>query len=209
MKRKKIGTALIAVLLVFSLAVPAAAVTYPDLQGQWAWAKPYMEDLAARGIMTGYSDGTMKPGNDITGAEALAMLSRLYDLTDDALGLIYDDYGSIAEEALPASLSWVFDEAAVCLASGAIRGDELKKLDFEKPIEKEVLSVLLVRAMLLTGSLPAAIPTFADTDQITAAYRPYGGSRNCHGGRQEQFFSPYERIARRCRHHVFKSPGIS
>jgi hypothetical protein len=171
MNRNRILTALITILLLFSLAVPAGAVNYPDLQGHWA--KPYMEDMSERGIMNGYADGTMKPGNDITGAETLAMLSRIYVLTDDERARVYDDFGKTVEEKIPSSLSWAYQNMAVCLASGIIRTDELSNLDFSKPIEKEILSVLLVRAMKMTGSLPAAIPTFNDTSEITAAYRPY------------------------------------
>jgi hypothetical protein len=190
-------SALTAVLLLIALAVPAGAVNYSDLQGHWA--KSYMEDMVKRGIMNGYADGTMKPENDITGAEALVMLSRIYVLSEDELEMIYDDFGKTVEEKIPSSLKWAYKNIAVCLASGIIRADELSNLNFSEPVDKEILAVLLVRAMQMTGSLPAAVPTFNDTDEITAAYRPYIRLLCDLGivtGDEKNNFSPHKKVQR-------------
>ena len=41
------------------------------------WAKPEIETMIKRGIITGYTDGTFKPSNNITRAEFLTLLSRI------------------------------------------------------------------------------------------------------------------------------------
>jgi uncharacterized repeat protein (TIGR01451 family) len=45
-----------------------------------AWAKDYVAAAARYGLVTGYQDGTFRPGNLATRAEAVTMLSRLLDV---------------------------------------------------------------------------------------------------------------------------------
>ncbi|MGG4146051.1 S-layer homology domain-containing protein [Paenibacillus algorifonticola] len=45
-----------------------------------SWASPYINTLAAKGIVNGYADGSFKPDGTITRAEMVAILARLLDL---------------------------------------------------------------------------------------------------------------------------------
>lgn len=44
------------------------------------WAREHIEKMAELDVVNGYADGTYRPGNPVTRAEAAVMLSRLYDL---------------------------------------------------------------------------------------------------------------------------------
>ncbi len=44
------------------------------------WARDAIEKMAELDVVDGYADGTYRPGNPLTRAEAAVMLSRLYDL---------------------------------------------------------------------------------------------------------------------------------
>lgn len=59
--------------LIFSAQVQAAA-TISDIQNHWA-AKP-IQNLAERGVINGYPDGTFKPDQAVTRAELAKMLSK-------------------------------------------------------------------------------------------------------------------------------------
>ena len=53
---------------------------YPDVPASH-WAAPYVEAAVAAGYVTGYLDGTFRPGNTITLAEGVTMALRLLGYT--------------------------------------------------------------------------------------------------------------------------------
>jgi hypothetical protein len=159
--------------LALSLASPAFAA-YSDLQNHWS--KQYMEDLATRGYLTGYTDGTMKPEKKMTACETLAILSRFYKPSDEASKLITADFQSLVSSTVPATLNWAYDELAVCLAAGIITESELKTVNLAADIKKAELSVFLVRAMQLEAEAQALKDetlSFADADKISAEAKGY------------------------------------
>ena len=159
--------------LVLGLAAPAFAA-YSDLAGHWA--KSYMEEMAEKGYLKGYEDGTMKPDQNITTLEALVLMSRFYRVDAGTLQKILDDKQSTVTAVAGADYAWAKNELAVCLAAGIVSETELRAMKLGSNIEKEYLSVLLVRAM---GQAAAAsemenIPlAFADASEITASRRAY------------------------------------
>ena len=170
--KKRVLSVILAVVIALSVSVPAFAVSFTDLEGHWS--KPYMTDLAAKGYLSGYGDGTIKPDNNITACETLALLSRFYDPGDEALVLIATDYEKYVKATVSSSLSWAYDEIMVCLAAGIVTKSELAGMDLKAEIKKEQLSVFLVRAIQLQDDAEAlsdAELTFADSHTITASCR--------------------------------------
>lgn len=169
--KKRLLSLLLVVVLTASLAVPASAASFTDLPGHWA--ESYINKLADLGYITGYSDNTVKPDKAISAVEALALLSRFYRVSDDIAGWIHEEYGAFVTSTIDASLKWAYDEIELCLAAGIVSENEVKKLNMSGPIEKELLTVLLVRAMQLTdqaASLNTTQLTFADAKEINAGY---------------------------------------
>lgn len=174
MMKKRLLSMLLVLTLLSSLSVPALAASYSDLKGHWA--ESYIEELSDLGYLTGYTDGTVKPNKTITACEALALLSRFYPVDEDIAEWIHEDYGSFVEAYIDPSLSWAYDEIEICLAAGILSQNELKNLRLTAAIEKELLSVLLVRALQLTDEASEATKdgvtlTFTDTNEITESYR--------------------------------------
>ena len=170
--KKKIVSMILVFILIFSVSVPVFASDYTDLKGHWA--QKYMEDLADRGYLTGYDDGTMRPDNTITACESLVLLSRFYSLSDLQSDTIYSDYADIVTKTVPSSLSWAYKYLTVCIAAGIITESELSSMNLTNKIEKEQLSVFLIRTMQLSGEadkLSDTKLTFNDTDKITESYR--------------------------------------
>ncbi len=169
--KKRMIAILLALVLALSLSLPVFAASFSDLTGHWA--KEYMEDLASSGYLSGYEDGTIRPNNSITACETLALLSRLYKLKDETAKNIYSDYGKYVEQTVPSSVSWAYDELAVCLAAGIITKDELKSITLSEPIKKEMLSQFLVRAMQFQSEaerLASSSLGFKDAGDIDSKY---------------------------------------
>ena len=168
--KRRILSLLLAVLLTAALPVTALAVNnYTDLTGHWAAS--YILELSDLGYLTGYTDGTVRPEGIITANEALVLLSRFYDVDAAALELIHDDYGDFVESNVDVTLRWAYDELELCLAAGILSENELRNLRLTAPIEKELLSVLLVRALQKTDEADALVDRgveldFSDTDEI-------------------------------------------
>lgn len=169
--KKRLISLLLAVFLLAALTVPAFAADYSDLSGHWA--ETYLQKLSDLGYLNGYTDGTIRPDGTITTCEAIALVSRFYEVDSTTAAWIEEDYGDFVGEKIDSSLSWAYDEIETCLAAGILSESELLSLRLTAPIEKELLSVLLVRALQLTNEAVEKADTaltFADADSITAAY---------------------------------------
>ena len=172
--KKRLLTLFLVLTLLASMAVPALAAEYSDLAGHWS--EPYITELTKLGYLTGYTDGTVKPDKTITACEALVLLSRFYPVDDATAQWVHEDYGTFVETYIDPSLSWAYSNIEVCLAAGILSQNELKNLRLTSPIDKELLSVLLVRALKLTDEAAKANEegvklTFDDTEDIAEAYR--------------------------------------
>ena len=164
---RKIITLIAALALLFSSVVPAFAEGFSDLEGHWS--KPYMEKLVEKGIMAGYTDGTIKPDNTVSAAEAFVMLANLYELDDKAKEDIYKDYGETAKKL--SDVSWANNQLAICIAAGIVTESELKNTTLKAAMPKQNLAVFMVRAIQKTAEakkLADAKLEYKDADDITS-----------------------------------------
>ncbi|MBE7011331.1 MAG: hypothetical protein E7415_01505 [Ruminococcaceae bacterium] len=69
----------------FTKATENTGIEFSDVENHWA--KNYIEACAASGLITGYTDGTFKPDQYITRAEAMAIVNRMLNRAVDAEGL--------------------------------------------------------------------------------------------------------------------------
>jgi uncharacterized repeat protein (TIGR02543 family) len=61
----------------FATGSPTSSVTFSDLNGNWATNEIYR--AAGLGWVTGYPDGTFRPNQSITRAEAMSIINRVLD----------------------------------------------------------------------------------------------------------------------------------
>lgn len=78
----------------------ATPIKFTDVP-QDLWARPYIEALASRGIVSGFPDGTFKPGGAITRAEFAALLQKAFEQQPTSTAVNYKDVPS-SHWALPA-----------------------------------------------------------------------------------------------------------
>ncbi len=77
MKKNRLIVALV-LCLVLSLSAGAFAATFTDISGHWAESS--IESAAAAGYVRGYADGSFQPNGNITRAEFVAMVNRVFEV---------------------------------------------------------------------------------------------------------------------------------
>ena len=188
MKGKRFAALLLSLVMTVSLlAVPAAAVSFTDMQGHWA--QEDVEYLAGLGIVKGTTATTFAPAQKMTACEALLFCSRATGVSAEDKKQIAADRAEQLKEILPESVySWAEEEMAVCLETGIISVSELEAMCSSgallKSITRENLSMYLVRAMQLepmAQNLTSYSMSFADTASISQVLRPYVYLLNTYG----------------------------
>ena len=200
-----LSCALALAVTVSALALPASAATaFPDIQSHWA--KSYIEEMTDANMFKGYEDGTFKPENKLTTAEALALCARAVGLDENTSAEIADDYKEAVDDVLDDSQSWFYREFAICLAAGILTESDLKSLTqsgaLTKPIVKEDLAVYLIRAMQLgpmSERLSSYPMSFDDTASISESAKPSVYLLSVYGivqGDQNNDFGPDGQVTR-------------
>lgn len=172
--KKRLLSLLAAGALAVSLAVPASAAVFRDMNGHWAAS--YAEDLASRKIVMGKAGNLFDPDGEVTAAEGLAFCSRLLRLDDATKKAIQDRRGAETAKLMPKECAWAAPEAAVCLEAGIITRAELERLcetdSILEPMAKEDVAMLIVRAMRLEaeakGLEDISVP-YADGESVSDA----------------------------------------
>lgn len=173
----RIMTLMIVIAMIFTTA--ANAVTFTDISKHWA--KDYIQEVASKGLVTGYDNGTFKPEANLTVLESLIIMSRLYNINDDLKEQIVDKYKPIIKKMPNASdYEWAYEGLSIALELGIVSENGLKSMFEEKTIakdaSKEEIAVLLTKAMLLgdeAKNLKVYTLPFSDVSKITTAARPY------------------------------------
>ena len=74
---KKILSLLLALALCAGLGAPALAAGFSDVPAGH-YAASAIDTCVAKGIVSGYADGTFKPGNQVTRAQFCVMIARAF-----------------------------------------------------------------------------------------------------------------------------------
>jgi hypothetical protein len=173
----KIMLLTVVISLLFTMTANAAAFT--DISTHWA--KSYIERVAAKGIVSGYNDGTFKPDNNVTVLEALVMISRLYDIDDDLKEKIVEEYEPSLKKMTNTLYSeWSFEYLSVIIELGVVSENGIEDMFAKKTIfqqaTREEIAVLLTKAMMLgdeAQNLKVYTLPFADAAKISTSARPY------------------------------------
>ncbi len=179
--KKLLSGILCAVMLISCISV-SAAVTFSDVENNpaVAWAVPYITEMAEKGYIKGYEDGTFKPNNTISKTEALILLSRMLGVDDanfeDSVEYALEKYADVL-----ANYTTPYErEVAFLLYTGV-----LDSLDLDLYISNSNKNAALKRyeaAILLTKLLGAedevstnafVSSSYADTVEIPDNARAY------------------------------------
>lgn len=164
MKAKKLLCALLCMVMVFALAVPAFAAKpttseYTDTKGNWAEHEIAL--VADAGIVGGYPDGSFRPTANITRGAFAKIVSNFMGFTEEADITGFKDYD-------PNLSLNVY--VARCVAAGVMGGFSDGTMRAGAKITREQAAAMLCRAFKLnTDGLTA---NFTDADKITPKLQP-------------------------------------
>lgn len=150
---KKIISMLLASALAASTMVPVMAKdTFSDVNDKH-WAKEYVEDMAAKGLISGFDDGTFRPDQDVSRRDAFALFARMMgsnnEMNKDVLEIAKKEYKDVLKAY---DLTYAEGDIAFLLYRGVITEKELDKyFKGEKKTEampRYEAAILITKTML-------------------------------------------------------------
>lgn len=180
MRHGRVLTGLLAAALAAGLTVGSAAA-YSDVDPErWGWAWQEIDAMTERGIFRGYGDGTFLPAVGLPASQGLIVAARLRVNDPEERARIGLARREEVSALVGGELSWMWDEAAVCLETGIVSHDELAALCVTKqltePLATENFCVYIARAMGLepmVRQLSQWPLNYSDAGTISSACRPY------------------------------------
>jgi len=124
---------------------------FRDIGGHWA--ANAIVALRKKGIVSGYSDDRFKPGEQVTRAEAVAMLTRAYKPSGKQSATFSDVTGA----------HWAHASIAAAAGSGWVAGYPGGAFLPDRPVSRAEMATML-RAAVGLPVVPAAQPPFSDVE---------------------------------------------
>lgn len=169
---KKIIPALLAVSM---LPAAAQAATFPDMPQDDS--RESLERAVDNGLLSGFEDGTIRPGNNITRAQMATIITRSFGAQDAA---DISDFTDISED------DWFYDAFAQAVQMGAFNGDDQKHLNPTSYINFQECFKVISSVFGLIANTEDKYPTndlqaqdlsvldkFTDSDDISDWAKPY------------------------------------
>lgn len=137
------------------LTVISNPAEFADISGHWAEAS--IKQAAGTGIVTGYPDGTFKPGKTVTRAEFAVMLVNTLGLKKTGAELTFIDSASIG--------AWAQNAVAQVVQLGMMKGYENGTFRPNEEITRAEIAVTITNAV---GQISKDTPEagFADDSEI-------------------------------------------
>lgn len=115
--RKRIVASSLTLVLMIGAAVPAlgARTGFSDVPAGY-WAGEAIREVADKGVITGYQNGTFRPGQSVTNAQLAVILARAF-YPEEARAYESEGYGGPAP--------WYWASAAALRDHGVLRGTDM------------------------------------------------------------------------------------
>lgn len=206
---KKLMSAIIAFAISASALVSVfAADTFKDVNSKsYEWAYSYVEDMAERGLIKGYEDGTFRPANSVSRMDAFALFSRLIGSNSEVnADLLAQAKAKYADVLAKYNLSYAEGDIAFMLSRGILAESELdtyfagnKKTE---AMPRHEAAILITKAML--GEQDAKNEVLVDMDYTDVSSIPkaskqyvyYVTQKGIMSGMGEGAFSPTTNVLR-------------
>ncbi|GAA3403214.1 fibronectin type III domain-containing protein [Paenibacillus hodogayensis] len=131
------------------------AISFSDIAGHWAEAN--IKQAVSVGIVTGYPDGTFKPGKAVTRAEFAVMLMNTLKPQGEGKALTFTDKANIG--------TWAQKAVAQAVQAGIIQGYEDNTFRADAEMTRAEMSTMIAKALGLTIEANTATG-FADEKDI-------------------------------------------
>lgn len=206
---KKTVSILLSAALTVGAAVPVfAADTFKDVnEKSYSWAQEYVENMASAGLISGYDDGTFRPGNSVSRMEAFALFARLIgsNRTENAetVEAAKEKYASVLKAY---DLSYAEGDVAYMMLRGVLSESELdtyfKGSKKTEAMPRYEAAILITKAMLAEDDAKNEVlidMDFKDVTDIPKSARQYVYYASQNGiivGMDDGSFSPQTSVLR-------------
>ncbi|MEO0988429.1 MAG: S-layer homology domain-containing protein [Cyanobacteria bacterium J06639_14] len=122
------------------------------------WAKPYIDELTALGILNGFPDGTYRPDRPMTRGELAAQVSQAFEI----------DRGLPSETFTDTADHWAAETIDEAVTTGFMKGYPNGVFQPDQTVPKAQVLVTLVTGLTLPGasSPETALQAYADQADI-------------------------------------------
>lgn len=134
---------------------PMASNAYKDVVGYWA--EPYVSNLASRGILGGFPDGTFHPNDNITRAQFAAIAVKALNVPPNTGASSFNDV---------ASKYWAANAIAAVSSAGLVTGFPNGTFAPEDKLTRAQALVILAKALGAGYSNPAELGNYSDASAI-------------------------------------------
>lgn len=180
---KKVLSLLLVVSVLLSVVTVASAAKFSDVDSNYSWAEEAIEILSEDKVITGYEDGTFKPGKSITRQEAIALFSRALgasaETNETIINFAYGIYEVDLEECAD---SYAVKQGAYLVYRKVLTIDEV--IDYLSPNKRNTELKRYEAATLIAKALGADAwlknnedvdtkLSYADVNSIPAKYVDY------------------------------------
>ena len=206
---KKVLSLVLAVAMLLSMATAVGAVKFDDVDDNYSWAKTAIEELSEEGVITGYEDGTFKPGKSITRQEAITLFSKALGASAETNQAIVDfAYGIYEGELEECNDSYAVKQGAYLIYRKVLTVDEvISYLSAENrnlELKRYEAATLIAKALgadawLKNNKDVDTTLAYADVDSIPAKYVDYvfyTTTLGIMGEMDDNKFGPAEKVTR-------------
>lgn len=174
--KKRLLSAVTAAVISASMVVPAAAANFSDVTDAYSWASDAIYALADEGIVTGYPEGTFKPGNNITKEEAITLFARTMGSADESNEAILNVAFSNSESDLAKYDSYSLKQAAYLMYKNVLsEGDlatYLSSSNKSKTLKRYEAATLIAKCLggdVWLKTNPDVTLSFADAESVPSS----------------------------------------
>ncbi len=139
-------------------APPKAARSFDDVPDNY-WAKPYIDALSSREIISGFQDGNYKPDMPVTRAQIATIVAKTFDLTANKENLVFSDVKNDY---------WARESIGEVVRGGFMTGFPNNTFDPNAPVTRAQALTTLVTGLNAEppSNIQAALSRYADANAI-------------------------------------------
>lgn len=186
MKKTRILTILLTLVLMLAVPFSASAASFSDVKGDF-WASYEINRLVGKGVIKGYeADNTFRPQNNVTRAQAAIMLARLLDLDTSQDSKV--EYSDVSKD------HYAYKEIAAITNADIMKGSA-GKFNPEQNLTRAQMAIVLTNAFELQGN---SAVTFKDVPKDHYAYAAIDAlyANNITTGTEQNTFNPNQSTTR-------------
>ncbi|CEO12189.1 N-acetylmuramoyl-L-alanine amidase [Paraclostridium sordellii] len=155
-----------------------------DINGHWA--KNQIIDFSSKGYINGYEDNTFRPDDNVSRAEFVKILNKVFKFTNTTNSNFID----------VSPIDWYYNDICIGINQGYINGYEDNTFRPNSPITREEASKIIAKVMKIKGN---GSLNFSDSYAISDWAKEYVDALNDHGminGYEDNTFRPQNNVTR-------------